>query len=92
MFIRFDPIQNWRDVVYRNIELLQRIAHKILLPGERYDSYLDADGLGVWVAVTCTSRPEALLKTIEHEAFPTFGFLGVMFDGRNYWTHFRAVY
>jgi hypothetical protein len=87
----FDPVQSWRDVVKRNVELLQRIAHKILWPGERYDFYLDADGLGVWVAVTSTARPEALLKAVEREAFPTFGFLGMMFDGQNYWTHFRAL-
>jgi hypothetical protein len=51
-----------RGVVRRNIELLQRIAHEFFWPGERYNLCSDDDGLGVWVVVDSTSRPEELLK------------------------------
>ncbi len=52
---------------------------------------LDPDGLGVWVGVV-SARPEALLKTVKQEAFPTFAFAGVQnFGDQRNWTHFRAL-
>lgn len=80
----------WRGVINRNVELLSRIAHKLFLPNEQLATYVDADGLGVWVAVA-SRRPEALLREINKQAFRSFAFLGVRDDGRCYWTHFRAL-
>jgi hypothetical protein len=86
----FNLSEVWRGVINRKIELLHGIAHEFFLPGEQYDLYLDAECLGVWVAVA-SPRPEALLKAIKKEAFPRFGFPGVHFDGSCHWTHFRAM-
>jgi len=87
----FKPENQWRGVVQRSSELLPRIAHGIFFPGERFSVWLDADGLGAWVAVWNTTRPEALLRAVKQQAFPSFGFLGMMFDGGRYWTRFRAL-
>lgn len=81
----------WRGVIQRSAELLSRIAHGIFSPGEKYAVWLDADGLGAWVAVSNSKRPEALLRAVKQQAFPSFAFLGMMFDGERYWTHFRAL-
>lgn len=88
---RFNPVDMWRGVVKRNIELLWRIAHEFFGAGERLSHRFDPDGLGVWVGVCGTRRPEELLRTIKKEVFRSFAFLGVTFDGRMYWTHFRAM-
>jgi hypothetical protein len=89
--VPFNWVDGWRGVVRRNVEHLQRIAHLFFFPWEKYALYYDADGLGVWVAVSSTWRPEALLKAIQQKTFPTFGLLGMRFDGQQYWTHFRAL-
>ncbi len=89
--VRFNREDGWRGVINRNVEHLQRIAHNFFSPWERCAVYYDADGLGVWVAVSSTWRPEALLKAIQQKTFPTFGLLGMRFDGQQYWTHFRAL-
>jgi len=88
---RLNPVDMWRGVVNRNTELLWRIAHQFFAPGEELAHRFDSDGLGVWVGVCSTTRPEALLQRINAEAFRSFGFLGVRFDGAMYWTHFRAM-
>lgn len=88
---RLNPVDQWRGVIERQLDLLRRIAHEIFWPGERGEWFVEQDGLGVWVKVDSTWRPEALLKEIKKQAFPTFGFLGVHFDGQSYWTHFRAL-
>jgi len=76
----------------RQVEMLRRIEHTILWPGERCEINSDPDGLVVWIGVTAPWRnPEALLKTIKKEAFPSFGFLGVHLSDGLYWTHFRSL-
>jgi hypothetical protein len=87
----FNWIDSWRGVISRQIVLLHRVAHRIFRPEERYEMLIDHDGLGVWVGVV-SSRPEALLKAIKQEAFPTFAFAGVRnFGDQRNWTHFRAL-
>ena len=88
---RFNAVEMWRGVVERNVELFQRIAHKVFLPGEICDWFFDPDRCGMWFAVRSTERPEELLSAIQREAFSTFAFLGVHFDGQQHWTHFRAL-
>jgi len=88
---RFEPVPMWRGVIERQAELFQRIAHKIFWPAEGYEAVFDEDGLGIWIGVYSTERPEPLLRSIQKEAFPSFAFLGVRFDGEKYWTHFRAL-
>ena len=78
-------------VVKRNVELLWRIAHEFFRPGEMLTHRFDPDGLGVQVGVCNTGRPGELLRAINKEAFRNFAFLGVTFDGRMSWTHFRAM-
>ena len=85
------PESQWQGVIARNVELLRRVAPDIFIPGERYVACLDADRLGVWVAVAQTTRPKELLRAVQERAFSSFAFSGVMFDGQRYWTHFRAM-
>ena len=80
---RFNPVDMWQGFVKRNIDLLWRIAHEFFLPAEELTRCFDSDCLGIWVGVRSTERPEGLLRKIKKEAFPTFAFLGVTFDGRN---------
>jgi hypothetical protein len=87
----FNWIDSWRGVISRQIALLRQIVHRVLAPDEKFEMWLDHDGLGVWVGVI-SARPEALLKTIKQEAFPTFAFDGVRnFGDQRNWTHFRAL-
>jgi hypothetical protein len=87
---RLNPVEMWRDVVQRNIELLWRIAHTFFGTGEQLTHSIDPDGLGVWIGVRSTARPEGLLRRIQEETFRSFAFLGVRFDANVYW-HFRAM-
>lgn len=84
-----DAADLWRSVIGRRIELLERTAPQVLVPGEACSWDTDTDGLGFTVAVD-SSRPEALLKTLKREAFPNFGPLEMKFDGQRYYAHFRA--
>lgn len=88
---RLNPVDQSRGVVERQTDMLRRLAHEIFWSGEKCAMWLDADGCGVWIGVYGTWRPEALLREIKKQAFPSFGFLGVHFDGQIYWTHFRAL-
>lgn len=89
---RFNTPDMWRGVLMRNLELLWREAHKFFMRGETVTHRFDPDMLGVWIGVGGTSRPVQLLRRIKDEAFRTFAFGDVKFDGTHYyWVHFRAM-
>src|SRR5260370_6941127 len=74
---RLNPVDQWRGVIERQLDLLRRTAHEIFWTGEKGEWFVEADGLGVWGKVDSTWSPEPLLKSIKEKAFPSFGFLAV---------------
>lgn len=80
-----------RGVLRRNVDLLSRVAPKFLWPSEILVRWFDADGLGVWVGVWNTTRPEVVLRCAHKEVFRNFAFTDARFEGGICWTHFCAV-
>jgi hypothetical protein len=82
---RIAPVQ---EEIIRRKDILERRAHEVLQPSERFFSNLDGDGLGAWVGVE-SPRPQQLLTELQRLAFPGFEILDPQERGGRHWGHFR---